>query len=46
MLQSDLHLEKSGGGKLQPEGVGSMLYDYDADAVCSETTKPEKGRFC
>ena len=34
LKKSDLLLEKSGGGKLQPVGV-VMLYDHDAEAVCS-----------
>ena len=34
LKKSDLLLQKSGGGKLQPVGV-VMLYDHDAEAVCS-----------
>ena len=34
LKNSDLLLEKSGGGDLQPVGV-VMLYDHDVEAVCS-----------
>ena len=34
LKKSDLLLEKSGGGDLQPVGV-VMLYDHDVEAVCS-----------
>ena len=34
LKKGDLLLEKSGGGDLQPVGV-VMLYDHDAEAVCS-----------
>ena len=34
LKKSDLLLEKSGGGDLQPVGV-VMLYDHDIEAVCS-----------
>src|SRR5680860_906221 len=34
LRSGDLLLEKSGGGDLQPVGV-VMLYDHDAEAVCS-----------
>ena len=34
LKKSDLLLEKSGGGNLQPVGV-VMLYDHDVEAVCS-----------
>ena len=46
LKKSDLLLEKSGGGDLQPVGV-VMLYDHDVEAVCSNfvARMPVSDRF-